>query len=363
VVTRYADVARLLRDPRLRNHFPSEYHRMSAGAGAAHELMQRIMLHHDDGQHTRLREVFAHSFRPEALARLRPRIRQVADDLLGAALAAGEVDAVRDLAAPLPVIVILDIVGMDHGDRDEIRRRVVDLGKAFASRVAAADRLAADAAAVWLRGYVSEALERRRRNPLDDLLSAIARTDARAFHEHELVDNVVFLLFASFETTTSVIATGWAALLERPDQLAVLQREPALIPRAVEEFIRYDSPIQSRLRFVHDPIEIGDRTIRAGRLLLLLLGSANRDPRQFPRPDDLDVARTPNLHVGFGVGDHYCLGAGLARMETAILLQSLLEKIAGMEPAGDAVRALEGPFRGYERVPMRLYPRAVSEPS
>jgi cytochrome P450 len=352
-------VVALLRNPRLRNHFPLEYHRLSAGAGPAHELMQRIMLHHDHRRHTLLRDLFERSFRAEALARLRPRIVRMVDDLLGSALAAGDADAVRDLAAPLPVMVVLSIIGMHHADRHEIGRRVVDLGKAFASRVAAEDRLAADEAVAWLRSCVSDALDERRRNPVDDLLSALVNADPREIGRDELVDNVVFLLFAGFETTSSVIATGLAALLDHPSQLAVLQREPALIPTAVEEFIRYDSPIQSRLRYVHEPIAIGDRTIKPGRVLLLLLGSANRDPRQFRRPDDLDVARTPNLHVGFGVGDHYCLGAGLARMETAILLQCVLERIARMEPAGDPVRAIGGAFRGYERLPVRLHAKRV----
>ncbi len=356
VVTRYADVVAMLREPRLRNAFPPEYHRLSAGSGPAHELMQRIMLHQDDRRHSVLRNLFAPSFRPEGLSRLRARIRTFVDDLLTPILAAGRLDVVRDLAFPLPVLVILDIIGLDRADRHEIRSRVVDLGKAFTASVAPHDRAAANEAAAWLREYVRSALERRRQHPHDDLLSAAAATTMKEIDEDELVDNIVFLLFAGFETTSSSIATAWAALLAHPDQLAILRRDPSLIPRAVEEFVRYDAPIQSRLRFVHEAVDVGGRTIKAGRMLLLLLGSANRDPRQFRRPDDLDVTRTPNVHVGFGAGDHYCLGAALARMEMAILLERMLTRIASMEPDGEPVRALNGPFRTLERLGMTLGP-------
>ena len=248
-----------------------------------------------------------------------------------------EADAVRDLAVPLPVIVIPSQPSASMPDRERDPAASSTSGRR-SPPVAAADGRGRWAAA-WLRSYVAEALEHRRRNGLDDLLSAISKADPSDVDRDELVDNIVFLLFAGFETTTSVIATGLAALLERPDQLALLQREPALIPRAVEEFIRYDSPIQSRLRFVHEPITIGDRTIKPGRLLLLLLGSANRDPRQFRRPDDLDVARTPNLH---GIASAIIRRVLAGSVETAIL-RSASRQDTGMEPAGSRYGRLVGP--------------------
>lgn len=356
VVTRYADVAALLGDRRLRNYFPAEYHRLSAGDGPAREFLERIILHQDGTKHKSLRKVLGRHFDSAALRILRGRIIKLVNDLLTTASDSGLLEAVADLALPLPALVMFEIMGIPPDDREEIRPRVLNLGKAFASNVAHEDRAVADEAVVWLRRYTLELLEQRRRNLRDDLVSHMlvsgGETDGRS--EEETVDNVVFLFFAGFETTSSVISTGCAALLDHPDQLERLRNDYSLVPRAVEEFMRYDAPIQSRLRFVQEPVEIAGRTIKPGRLLLLLLGSANHDERQFDRPEELDVTRSPNPHLSFGGGDHYCLGAGLARLECAVVFEQLARRFRNLEPAGASVRSVKGPFRSYERIPIAV---------
>jgi cytochrome P450 len=355
VVTRYADVAALLGDPRLRNHFPTEYHTLSAGNGPAGEFLQRIVLHQDQPKHKCLRQLLARGFDRDALGKLRGRIKGLVDDLLAPALDTGYLEAVHDLALPLPVIVVCEMMGIPPEDREEIRPKIFDLGKAFAPNVTDGNRNTVDGAVAWLRRYTSDLLQHRRRDPGDDLVSRVlAAEKCGDWSDEEIIDNLVFLFFAGFETTTSVISTGCAALLEHAEQLARLREAPSLIPRAVEEFMRYDAPIQSRLRFVQEAIEIGERMIKPGRLLLLLLGSANHDERQFVKPEELDVTRNPNPHLSFGGGDHYCLGAGLARMESAVVFERLLYHFQRLEPAGETVRNVGSPFRTYERVPLAV---------
>jgi cytochrome P450 len=355
VVTRYADVAALLGDRRLRNQFPAEYHRWAAGSGLAGEFLQRIVLHQDDEKHKSLRRLLARGFQPGALAGLLDHIGRLVDGLIAPALDSGFLDGACDLAFPLPMMVLCHILGVPSQDHAELRRRVSELGRAFASSVGDEDRAAADGAVAWLRTYAADLLKQRLRNPGNDLVSRMLAADwCQGRGEEEFVDNVVFLFFAGFETTSSLIATGCVALSGHAEQLARLRADPTLVPTAVEEFLRYDAPIQSRLRFVQEPVEIEGRVIKPGRLLLLLLGSANHDERQFSRPEELDVTRTPNPHLGFGGGDHYCLGAGLARLESTVVFERLLRHFSYLEPAGEPVRDASSPFRIYRRVPIAV---------
>lgn len=353
-VTRYADVSALLADPRLGSQLPESHHRLSAGDGPAGEFVQRIVMYRDRPDHTRLRRLMAQGFTPAALRRLRAKIEELTDSLLEPAVQAGHLDAMNDLAFPLPVLVICELIGIPPGDRDDVRPRAFDLGRAIAASGNAADQHSADAAVVWLRDYIGDLLAQRDARPRDDLLSRMraAQEDGERLSRDEIVDNVVFLFFAGFETTASLISTGCAALLEHPGELAKLRADQSLVSTAVEEFLRYDAPIQSRVRLVLEPVEIGGRTIRPGRMLLLLIGSANRDDRQFRDPDRLDIARSPNPHVSFGGGAHYCLGASLARLEGAIVFERLVRRLSVFEPAGPAVRETTGAFRTYATIPV-----------
>jgi cytochrome P450 len=358
VVPGYDDVAALLADRRLGNEFPREYHTASIGDGPASQFLRRILLHQDRPGHTRLRKLLSRAFTPAAVAGLRGHIDELVGQLLAPARAAGRLEVVSELAFPLPVMVICELIGVPADDRQEVRPRAFDLGRAFATAVTADGRRAADEAVTWMRGYIDGILRQRQLAPGDDLLSRMLAAEEggdRLTHE-EIVDNAVFLFFAGFETTSSLIATGCAALLDHPDQLARLRAEPALVPAAVEEFLRYDAPIQSRLRLVREPIELAGRTIKAGRMLLLLIGSANRDGRRFTDPDRLDVARDPNPHLSFGGGMHYCLGASLARLEAGVAFGRLLRDFPRFEPAGPATREPGSAFRTYARVPAAVTP-------
>ncbi len=355
-VTRYADVAALLKDPRLRNGPPRDYHAVSSGAGETAEFVGRIMLYQDPPRHERIRIAVGHVFDRQGIGAIRERIHAIVESLLAPVAERGAFDAVTELAFPLPIMVICELMGIPIQDRAEVQLRASFLGKAFVPAVQPDDRTIADRAVAWLRSYLERAIADRHKDPRDDVLSLLALAERHDGYPSpaDIVDNAVFLFFAGFETTASVLATICAELPKHEDQLARLRADRMQIPVAVEEFLRYDAPIQTRLRFVQQPLEMAGRTIKAGRALLLLLGSANRDERHFDRPDELDLARMPNQHVTFGGGDHYCLGALLARLELGIAIERLLDRFTHLEPLGPPQRRLNSPFRTYERVPLRV---------
>ncbi|MFI6491081.1 cytochrome P450 [Streptomyces sp. NPDC050564] len=359
VVSRYDDVAPLLRDRRLSHEYPPEYHEFSIGDGPANSFFQRIILDRDAPDHTRLRRLMAKAFSPRLVQRMHDYIERQVDELLAPALERGSFDAVTGLAFPLPVTVVCELVGIPSVDRDLVRPRAIDLAKAFALYVAKEDREAAHEAVAWLRAYIAGLLAERRAALGDDLLSQmitaeVAEEPGARLSGEEIVDNVIFLFFAGFETTTNLIATSVAALLRHPAELARLRHDPGLLPTAVDEFLRYDAPIQATARLVKEPVQVGGRTVRPGRVLVLLLGSANHDERRFPDPERLDVGRTPNAHLSFGGGAHHCLGAGLARIEGQAALGWLLRNAPALEAAGDVVRRPSVTFRSYRSVPVSL---------
>jgi cytochrome P450 len=358
VVTRYADVVALLRDPRLGHQFPEEYHELSLGSGAASTFFQRIILYRDPPDHTRLRQLMGSAFNPTLMRRLTDHIGKIVDGLLSPVADRGHFDAIADLAFPLPVMVMCELLGLPSVDQLQVRRRALDLGKAFGTRISEQDRAAANEAVVWLRDYLGVQVAARVAAPGDDLLSqmlAAEESGHRLTHE-EIIDNAVFLFFAGFETTMHLIGNGCAALLRHPNEIARLRADRTLVPAAVEEFLRYDAPIQGVARLVLEPVQVGNRTIKKGRVLVLLLGSANHDERQFVRPESLDIGRRPNPHVSFGGGPHHCLGAALARIEAAVAFDRLLQRFASLEPAADAVRQTDIRFRSYASVPVSVKP-------
>jgi cytochrome P450 len=356
-VTRHAEVAALLNDGRLGSAFPEAYHRVSAGEGAAAAFLARIILYRDPPEHTRMRRLIGSAFAPQVVRGLQPRIARLVDDLLEPLLEAGRMDVVGDLALPLPVLVVCELMGIPAVDHQEIRPKATDLGRAFAAIVPGEARAAADAAVVWLQEYLRHLLTERRLDPRDDLLSRLltAREGDYVLADDDIVDNAVFAFFAGFETTTNLIGNGFAALLEHPDQLARLQQDATLAGTAVDEFLRFDPPVQGVARFVREPVEVGGRTIKPGRVVNLLIGSANRDERVFADADHLDVGRTPNPHVSFGGGPHRCLGATLARLEATVVLARVLSRCDGVEPGGVRVRSRASSFRGYDSLPVVLH--------
>ena len=355
VVTRYADVAALIGDQRLSSEYSGEYHRIALGDGPLADFFGRIILNRDPPVHSVLRRLIGQSFTRRAVRAREENIGATVDELLAPAYDGGRFDAVDDLAHLLPIRVLAEFIGIDLDSLDEVRPRAIALSRAFATFLPEDERAETHAAVVWLRDLVTGLLDARRRAPREDLLSHLATSTALT--TADLVDNVVFLLFAGFSTTTDLLANGCAALLAHPDQLARLRADASLVPGAVEEFLRYDAPVQVKSRVVTEPLELGGRTVRPGRILVLLLGSANRDPARFPDPDTLDVGRTPNPHVSFGGGGiHHCVGAALARAEAATVFARLLTRFASVEPDGPTVRRPSASFRSYASVPMRLRP-------
>lgn len=352
-VTRHADVTALLRDPRISHRFPEADPRFAVEDRVAADLARRIMSTREAPDHTRIRRLVSPAFGPRQVRRLRADIARQVDRLLDAGLERGRMDLVADLALPLAVGTVCGVVGLPDSARDEIAGRAADLSRAFTPfAMPERTREAATEALAWLRSIVVELLERRRRDPRDDLLtSVLGVSDGARLTIEEAVDNVVFVCFTGYETTVNMIANGGAALLRFPDQLARLRADPGLVPTAVEEFLRFEAPSQYGAGIAQEPIAIGDRTIKAGRIVFLLLGSANRDERVFTDPDRLDVGRTPNPHVSFGGGAHHCVGAALGRAEGAVVFDAVARRIARFEPDGDAVRTPNASMRAYASVP------------
>jgi len=357
VVTRHREVSALLSDPRLGHAFPDAFYRFSVGDGPAASFFQHIVLDRDPPAHTRLRMLLRQGFAPARIAALTGRVTAFVDKLMRAAIERGKFDLVADFALPLPLMVIADAIGLPETDHALIRPRAADLAEAFGLGVPAAKRAAANEAVAWLRCYLNDLLAERRRAPRDDFVGYLASSDeAKHASPEEILDNLVFLLFAGFETTMNLIANGSAALLDSPGEMARIRADPGLAPMAVEEFLRYDASIQTAARLVLEPVEIGGRKVRAGRVLVLLFGSANRDPLEFVGAERLDIGRRPNRHVSFGGGAHHCLGAALARLEGVIAFTHFVTRLSSLERAGEAIRRPIANFRSFASLPVFARP-------
>jgi cytochrome P450 len=327
-VTRHEDVSALLRDKRLGHEFPREYMTFVFGAGPLVDAQLNMLLNRDAPDHTRLRKLMSRAFSGIVVRKLQDHVRDLVDELLDAALERGSMDVVSELAYPLPIRMICELLGIDRVDRDEVRRNVDGLiGRDFP---------AAHRSAGWLRDYIGSVLTDRRPDPDGDLLARMlaAEDGEDAFTHDEMVDNALLVFFAGFETVRGLISNGIHALLEHPDEWRRLRADPSLAPLAVEEFLRYDTPVPAVNRITLEPVEIGGRTIKAKHWVILLLNSANRDPSAFADPDRLDIGRKPNPHVGFGGGIHHCMGAMLARLEGEVVFGRLAERVATLEAAG-----------------------------
>jgi cytochrome P450 len=355
VASHHQDVASLLRDSRLGHEFPEEYHRMAIGAGAAGDFVGRIILNRDPPAHTVLRRAMTRALSPRHVSRLSDRIAAMAAELLEPALERGTLEVVDELAFPLPIKVACELIGIPPADEGLIRHWSEQLTLAFGVRTAEAERRQADTAVRTLRDYVEGLLRERERGggDPDDLASLVlaASKEDGGLGREDVVDNIVFLFFAGFETTVNLIATGSHLLLEHPGELARLRDDRSLVGCAVEEFLRYDGPIISTSRLVREELTVAGRRLRPGRVLHLLLAAANRDPAQFADPDRLDVGRSPNAHLAFSGGPHYCLGAALARLESAAAFACILERCGTFVPAGPATRRLDPSFRSLASVP------------
>lgn len=331
VITRYDDVERALRDPRLvkdaRNAFAPDQ-RPSFPNEA--KLALEHMLSTDPPDHTRLRALVHKAFTPRLVERLRPRVQQIADDLIDAVQQGGAMDLIRDYAFPLPITVITELLGVPSRDQNRFREwsnAVVGHELLRERELFPTPRRAALASfATYFRALFAD----KRANPQDDLVTALllAEEEGDVLSEDELVAMVFLLLIAGHETTVNLIGNGMLALLRHPDQLRLLRDDPTLISPAVEELLRYDGPVEtSTLRYAAMDIEIDGVTIPKGEIVLVVLASANRDADHFADADRLDITRTDNRHLAFGRGVHFCLGAALARLEGQIAIATLIRRL------------------------------------
>ncbi|MGK4002083.1 cytochrome P450 [Sorangium sp. So ce1036] len=328
--TRYDDCVELLRDPRFVRDFrklPAETQERYRPLGERSPALDRHMLGSDPPDHTRLRGVVQKAFSPREMERLRPRVQAIADELLDAVIDQGRMDLVAELAVPLPVTVIADLLGVPREDRHQFRRWTKILisptgERDFIERIQPVLR--------EFERYLRERLARRREAPRDDLVSKLlaAEEQERTMSPTELTSMVFLLLVAGHETTVHLIASGALLLLSHPDERRRVEQDPGLIGSAVEEALRHEGPVEfSMVRWALEDVEVFGARVPAGEGVGASILSADHDPDQFPDPDRFDVGRSPNRHIAFGSGIHFCLGAMLARIEAAVTLSTLLRRL------------------------------------
>jgi cytochrome P450 len=341
-LTGYDDCQHLLRHPGVGKDFREAMSSLGL-TDADREAQDRFrndrsnMLVTDPPDHTRLRGLVTRAFTNRTVEKLRPRVVALVDELLdGFGDSSDEVEVMDALAFPLPVTVIGDMLGVPAEDRATLRplvRSVTAVLELAVSPEALAEATEADAQLVH---YFADLVSERRARPQDDLLTKLIEAEDKGdqLTEHELISTAILLFAAGFETTTHLIGNGLLALLRQPDEAARLRADRSLIPRAVEELLRYDSPVQIAARTTYEGLSVGGQEIPAGSLVLALLGAANRDPSRFTDPERLDVGRDEGPPMSFGSGIHFCLGAALARAEGQVVFDRLLDRFATMELAG-----------------------------
>jgi cytochrome P450 len=324
IVAHYDDVDRVLTDyETFSNQRPEHtpFRQLDLTGGAA------TMLGSDPPMQTRLRKLVSSDFTPRRIAAMAPRIRAITQTLLDRVQASGSFEVIADLANQLPVLVIAEMLGIPTGRHREF--------KAWSNAIVASSAVPphmprppeAIAAVTALREFLGGEIERRRSSPGPDLISAlIAHHEAEVLTAGELLAFLILLLMAGNETTTNLIGNGLLALMRHPDQMEVLRGNPELMDSAVEEILRFDSPVQGAVRLARKTDSIGGVEVEPGMLVIVLLGAANRDPSKFDQPDAFDITRNPNDHLAFGHGIHFCLGAQLARLEASIAFASVLER-------------------------------------
>ena len=325
VLSRHADIDAVLRDQK---RFSNDPDTASRPPPPARLDATKSLLDLDPPDHTRLRALVSQAFTPRAIERLQPRIEEIVDALLDDLDEAAAPDVMQVIAWPLPATVIAEMLGVPFADRARFRAWSIAIARTLEPARSAAELQQARAAGEALHAYFEELIAERRAEPRDDLISAlIAAEEAGDQLTHdELLVTLRLLLVAGHETTTNLIGNGLLGLLRYPEQLQQLRERPELMNTAIEELLRYDSPVQTDSRIALEDVTIGGATVRKGDQVILLLGAANRDPRAFDEPERLDLARDGVNHLSFARGVHYCLGAELARAEGQIAFRRLLER-------------------------------------
>lgn len=360
LVTGYEDVLALLRDDRFtknrRRALTPQQARKLPWIPPMFRPLERNMLDLDPPDHTRLRSLVHKAFTPHLVEKMRTRVQTLADELLDVVGPCGEMDLIKDYALPLPMTIITEILGVPTKDRDAFHK----WSNAVVSLTSPKPTLRIIPGVWRFIRYLRQFFKMRRRDPQDDLTSALIKAEeaGEKLSEDELLAMVFLLLIAGHETTVNLIGNGTLALLQDPDQMERLRCEPSLIKSAVEELLRFTSPVlMTTERYALDNAIMHDVTIPRGEMILGVIGSANRDETVFDKPDELNLAREPNKHISFGQGIHFCLGAPLARMESQIAINTLLERKPNLQLKVDPQSLRWRPsmmLRGLQALPVKF---------
>jgi hypothetical protein len=358
VLTRYADVIAMLRDPRLIKEPIAAFVAARFGMAVPPPGLGLSMLDRDPPDHTRLRGLVSKAFTPRALEALRPGIQEIVNGLLDAVERRGSMDLIEEFAYPLPVRVICEMLGVPVRDHERFKQWGLDIARGLDAIMLPPDSEVGRRSVTGRRGladYFRELIAERRAAPREDMLSALIAAEEAGdkLNEEELLATCILLLVAGHETTVNLIGNGTLALLRHPAELRKLREHPGLIATAVEELLRFDGPVQRTARIPSEDITLGGQTIGKGEMVMPFLGAANRDAAQFPDPDRLDITRADNRHIAFGMGIHFCLGAPLARMEGQIAINTLLARLPRLALATDRPRFRQSlTLRGLETLPV-----------
>ncbi|MGW6738394.1 cytochrome P450 [Streptomyces sp. NPDC055013] len=357
LVPHHADVSALLRDRRLGRTYQHRFTHEDFGRTAPppehepfHVLNDHGMLDLEPPDHTRIRRLVSKAFTPRTVEQLKPYVQGLAGELVSGLVEAGGGDLLTDVAEPLPVAVIAEMLGIPESDRAQLRPWSADICGMYELNPSEETATKAVRASVEFSEYLLELIAARRKEPGDDLISGLiaAYDEGDRLTEQEMISTAVLLLNAGHEATVNSTVNGWWALFRNPDQLTALRADHSLIPSAIEELMRYDTPLQLFERWVLDEIEIDGTTIPRGAEIAMLFGSANHDTTVFDNPAALDLTRKDNPHISFSAGIHYCIGAPLARIELAASMTALLEQAPTLRLAAEPERKPNFVIRGLE---------------
>jgi len=335
VVTRYADVIHVLHHFSA-NRTPTPEQLSSMGLAAMNpiaQVMVRQMLFLDPPNHTRLRALASAAFTVRRVERMRSHIQEIMDHLLDAVVSNGRMDLIADFASPAPAIVTAELLGVPVEDHQQLKEWSADFAEMLGNFQHNPDRFPRILRSVEnMCSYFRSAMQEQRVNPRDGLVSAMmaADVDGAKLTEDEIIANLIVTMVGGQETTTNLIGNGMLTLLRNPDVLERLRADSSLMPSAVEELLRYESPSQHTARLAPEDVEIGGKHIRKRQAVIAVMGAANRDPERFLEPDRLDIERKDNRHVAFGWAAHFCFGAALARMEGQIAFETILRRLPGL---------------------------------
>jgi cytochrome P450 len=335
VVTRYDDVITVLhRFSANRTPTPEQFAAMGlAELSPLAQLMTKQMLFMDAPDHTRLRSLASMAFTPARVEALRAHIREILDTLIEPLLRAGAMDVINDLAAPLPAIVTAEMLGVPISDCDQLKAWTADFAEVLGNFQHNPDRASRTLKCVEeMTAYFRDAIRKQKSHPREGLINSFmtAEIDGDRLTEEEIIANSIVTMVGGQETTTNLIGNGILSLIKNPDETQRLRDDLSLIPSAVEELLRYESPSQQTARICPEDTEIGGKSIRKGQAVIAVMAAGNRDPERFPDPDRLDITRADNRHLAFGWASHFCFGAALARIEGQLVFEAIASRTANL---------------------------------